>query len=127
MSNKTEIDAVATHPIQSWVWGEFRKAWGNEVVRFNFGQITLHKVPLINYKIGVFEKGPIPTKDMLEELISYGNKNNLIFIKLEPNLIKTTNNITQFEKLISILKAEGCVKGRRLFTPESFWVDLTKS
>ena len=55
MLNKTEIDTVATHPIQSWVWGEFRKAWGNEVVRFKFGQITLHKIPFFIYKIGIFE------------------------------------------------------------------------
>src|SRR4030043_125175 len=96
MLNKTEIDTVATHPIQSWVWGEFRKAWGNEVVRFKFGQITLHKIPFFIYKI-------------------------------EPNMVKTPGNLQIFEKLIILLKTNGCVKGRRLFTPESFWVDLTKS
>ena len=127
MLNKTEIDTVATHPIQSWIWGEFRNAWGNEVVRFNFGQITLHKIPFLNYKIGIFEKGPVPTKEMLQELQAYGRKNNLIFIKLEPNFVKDSYDIARFEKLINLLKINGCVKGRRLFTPESFWIDLTKS
>lgn len=115
-----EFDEVATHPLQSWEWGEFRKAWGNEVLRFSFGQLTLHKIPLTPYKIGMFIKGPTPTASMIKELKIFGKKENLIFIKMEPNVLKT--NI-----LVQLLKKSGALPGKTLFTPTSFWIDLTRS
>ncbi len=118
--NKTTLNKIATHPLQSWEWGEFRKKWGNTVVRFPFGQITVHKIPLLNYKVAVFEKGPKPTKKMLDELKDYARKEKIVFIKLEPNIQKD-------EKVINELKKNGCVKGKTLFTPTTFWIDLTKS
>jgi len=45
---KEAFNKAAGHPLQSWEWGEFRKEAGNEVVRFSFGQVTLHKIPGIN-------------------------------------------------------------------------------
>jgi lipid II:glycine glycyltransferase (peptidoglycan interpeptide bridge formation enzyme) len=116
--NKTEFNKIATHPLQTWEWGEFREKWGNEVVRFPFGQITLHKLPLTNYKIGVLEKGPTPTPEMLAVLEKYAKDNKVLFIRLEPN-IKTN------EKTIELLKKNGCVPGRRIFTPSTFVIDLT--
>ena len=108
------------HPLQTLSWEEFRDAWGNEVVRVDGNLLTLHKVPFLNKKIGVFEKGPTPTAAMLENLKKFGKENNLIFIKLEPNVI---NN----EKLVTLLHGKGAVKGKTLFTPTTFWIDLTKS
>jgi lipid II:glycine glycyltransferase (peptidoglycan interpeptide bridge formation enzyme) len=120
----SDFNQVATHPLQSWEWGEFRKATGNDVVRFPFGQITVHPIPFSSFKVGAFIKGPEPTKKMLEELKDYGKKNNLIFIKLEPNI--TLGSKTKSEKLIKLLKGQGAVSGKTLFTPTSFWIDLTK-
>src|SRR5260221_3438465 len=108
------------HPLQTLSWEEFRDAWGNEVVRVDGNLLTIHKVPFLNKKIGVFEKGPTPTATMLENLKKFGKENNLIFIKLEPNVI---NN----EKLVTLLHGKGAVKGKTLFTPTTFWIDLTKS
>src|SRR3972149_8697601 len=118
--DKDKFNQVAPHPLQSWEWGEFREKWGNEVVRLSFGQLTLHKIPLTPYKIGMFIKGPAPTKKMLDELKALAKKDNLIFIKLEPNVLKD-------EKLIKLLENSGAVRGKTLFTPSTFWIDLTKS
>ncbi len=109
-----------THPLQTKAWEEFRKSAGNEVVRINGNLITLHKIPFLNKKIGIFEKGPAPTSKMLEELKTFGKKNNLIFIKLEPNVLKSSN-------LVSLLRSEGAIPGKTLFTPTTFQIDLTKS
>ena len=109
-----------THPLQTKSWEEFRKAWGNETIRVDGNLLTLHKVPFLNKKIGIFEKGPAPTKKMLNDLKTFGVKNNLIFIKLEPNVKKDNS-------LIKLLTKEGAVKGKTLFTPTTFWIDLAKS
>lgn len=83
---KEEFNKTAGHPLQTWEWGEFRANAGNEVVRFDFGQITVHKIPKTKYKVGAFIKGPKPTQKMLNELKKYAKENNLIFIKMEPNI-----------------------------------------
>jgi lipid II:glycine glycyltransferase (peptidoglycan interpeptide bridge formation enzyme) len=118
--DKEAFNKVSIHPLQSWEWGEFRKKWGNEVVRLPYGQLTLHKIPFSPFKIGMFIKGPAPTKKMLDELKLLAKKERLIFIKLEPNIVKN-------EKLITLLKRSGAVKGKTLFTPSTFWIDLTVS
>ncbi len=119
ISEKT-IDTIATHPLQSWAWGEFRKKWGNEVVRFSFGQITVHKLYFLPFKVAIFNKGPKPTKKMIEELRDYASKNNILFVKLEPNVLKNNSDI-------SLLKEHGAISGKTLFTPSTFTIDLTKS
>lgn len=111
------LDKIATHPLQTSAWAEFRKKWGNEVLETKYGLITLHHLPFTSYKIGVFEKGPEPTRIMIDDLRIIGKKNNLIFIKLEPNTV----NSSAVQQLIS----DFCVHGKTLFTPTTFWIDLT--
>lgn len=115
-----ELNKIATHPLQTWEWGEFRKEWGNEVVRFSFGQITIHKLYFLPFKVAVFDKGPKPTLKMLQELKSYAKTNNILFVKLEPNVRKNNTDI-------NLLKKAGAMPGKTLFTPTTFWIDLTKS
>jgi len=114
------LDKIATHPLQTSAWAEFRSKWGNEVAETKYGILTLHKIPFINYKIGMFIKGPTPTKEMLSELKKIGREKNLVFIKLEPNTPKSP-------KLIELMKSEGAVAGKTLFTPSTFWINLTPS
>jgi len=147
------MDGITSHPLQTRVWGEFRKKWGNEVVRLPFGQLTLHRVPFTNYKIGIFEKGPKPTQEMLDALRNLAEEKNLIFIKLEPNvpiniLNNTDSNSNKFklksdklmthmrvnlvkeqetQELQELLASKDIVSGKALFTPTTFWIDLTKS
>jgi lipid II:glycine glycyltransferase (peptidoglycan interpeptide bridge formation enzyme) len=118
--DRISFNKVAGHPLQSWEWGEFRKATGNDVQRFPFGQITLHTIAPTNFKIGAFIKGPAPTKTMLDELKASAKKEKIIFIKLEPNVVKD-------EKIIKLLEKNGAVRGKTLFTPTTFWIDLTIS
>ncbi len=115
-----DLDKIATHPLQTSAWAEFRREWGNEVLETKYGILTLHRIPLTKYKIGMFIKGPAPSQEMLTYLKDLGEKNNLIFVKLEPNIPKSPN-------LIEILKAGAAVPGKTLFTPSTFWIDLTPS
>lgn len=112
-----------THPLQSKEWGEFRRNWGNEILETKYGLLTIHKLPLTNYKVAMFEKGPAPTQTILNELRTLGKEKNLIFIKLEPN-VPIFNQVTR-NKLTKLLADFGAVRGRRLFTPTTFWIDLT--
>jgi lipid II:glycine glycyltransferase (peptidoglycan interpeptide bridge formation enzyme) len=84
----TSLDKISIHPLQTSAWAEFRRKWGNEVLETKYGILTLHKLPFTNYKIGIFERGPTPTREMLRDLKKLGKENNLVFIKLEPNLLK---------------------------------------
>ncbi len=132
------------HPLQSKEWGEFRKAWGNEILWTKYGLMTVHRLPFTAYKIGMFIKGPKPTKEMLTDLKKIGIEHNLIFIKLEPNVARRVNsgpltvdrnqndqggtrNTENFQRIINLLKTHGAVPGKTLFTPTTFWIDLTKS
>jgi lipid II:glycine glycyltransferase (peptidoglycan interpeptide bridge formation enzyme) len=114
------LDKIATHPLQTSAWAEFREKWGNEILETEFGILTLHKIPFTNYKIGMYIKGITPTSEMLEKLKVIGKEKNLIFIKMEPNVQKE-------DVLISLMKSKGVVPGKTLFTPTTFWIDLTPS
>src|SRR3989344_7274579 len=129
ISEKSEFNKKAGHPLQSWEWGEFREKAGNEVVRFSFGQVTLHKIPGTKYKVGAFIKGSMPTQEMIDELKDFAKRENLIFIKLEPNYVIKKGDITcaDEEKVVSMLKKSGAVPGKTLFTPTTFWIDLRPS
>jgi lipid II:glycine glycyltransferase (peptidoglycan interpeptide bridge formation enzyme) len=89
----------------------------------------LHKIPFTNYKIGTFIKGSMPTKKMLEELKALAKDENIVFIKIEPNYVVKKGGIkcADKKKVISMFEKVGAVPGKTLFTPTSFWIDLTKS
>lgn len=106
------------HPIQTKAWEEFRKEWGNEVSRVNGHLLTIHKIPFFG-KIAIFEKGPVPTQATLTKLTKFGRQSNLIFIKLEPNCVKS-------DKLVKLVQSSGALPGKTLFTPTTFWIDLTR-
>lgn len=114
------LDKIATHPLQTSAWAEFRSKWGNEVFETKYGLITIHPLPFTSYRIGMFIKGPKPTKEMLVDLKKTGKEKGLVFIKLEPNVKKETS-------LVKLMEASGSVPGKTLFTPTTFWIDLTPS
>lgn len=132
--NKKDFNKLATHPLQTSYWGEFRENWGNEVLYTKYGLITIHRIPFTNYKLGMFIRGPVPTAKMLKDLRKIGKENNLIFIKLEPNVFvnseRKTNNEKprlQIDKLKKLLRENRAIRGKTLFTPTSFQIDLSKS
>ncbi|MBI3070089.1 MAG: peptidoglycan bridge formation glycyltransferase FemA/FemB family protein [Candidatus Levybacteria bacterium] len=109
------------HPLQTFEWGEFRKKTGVKVIRGKGFQLTIHQIPHLPWTIGYFPKGPIPSKEMVEELKKIGKENNCLFIQLEPNVQK----ISDFGFRISDLGLRPAV--RPLFTRYTFQLDLTKS
>lgn len=118
-----------THPLQTKSWAEFRKNWGNEILKTKYGYLTLHKLPLTKHKVGLFIKGPMPTKQMVEYLKKLRTKENLVYIKLEPNYVVKKGDIkcANKNKTVNMLKKHGAVSGKTLFTPTTFWIDLTKT
>ena len=93
---KSEINSynkLATHPIQSWEWGEFRKQSGNIPYRFGVFEknkllknymLLGHRVPKTNLKIGTIIKGPKLNTSDLQFLTNFAKDEGFIFIKIEP-------------------------------------------
>lgn len=98
--DKEIFNSKAVHPLQAWQWGEARKKMGIEVLRIgefddvgtgrdlslqNVYQMTIHPLPFFSFKIGYLPRSRFPSKQVLDFLHDYGKKNNIIFIKIEPN------------------------------------------
>jgi lipid II:glycine glycyltransferase (peptidoglycan interpeptide bridge formation enzyme) len=92
--NGTEKDKnfnqLATHPLQSWEWGEFRKSQSHKVVRIGkeenqilkeVSQISFHSTPLFSQTVGYLPKGPFPNQEIIEKLKQIGKENKAIFIR----------------------------------------------
>ncbi len=129
------FDKLASHPLQSWSWGEFRKKTGVEVLRLGkyengklieTAQITIHPLPFTSYTIGYFPKGGIPSGEILTELTNLGKKYNCIFIKLEPNVEKINWEFKTPKELMN-LKSKIVSSPHPLFTKYTFQLDLNKS
>lgn len=128
------FNQLATHPLQSWQWGEARKEMGIEVVRIgeitvrngrdrslqDVYQMTLHKIPHTKFKIGYLPRSKFPTNDILAFLSTFAKNNNIIFIKIEPDEVK--NN---FKSQISNFKLSK--SPHPLFPSWTQILDLTKS
>jgi len=92
------FNSKASHPLQSWEWGEARKQMGIEVVRVgefrndelvNIFQLTFHQIPKTKYKVGYLPRSVIPSSEVLNFIAEYGKKKNAVFIKIEPNIINS--------------------------------------
>jgi len=122
---KESFNKVSIHPLQSWEWSQFRTESGNEIAFTKYGLITIHKIPFLPFGVGAFLKGSKPTKDMFADLKKLAKENKLIFIKLEPNFVPKDED--DKNQIVRLLRSEDCVPGKRLFTPTTFYIDLTKS
>lgn len=142
LENKDEFNLVATHPLQSFEWGEFRVKTGIKVIRREFEndgkltngfQLTIHKIPHTPWNIGYLPKGNLPTKEVIEELQKIGREEKCIFIQLEPNIIKNQESGAKnqenekFQSLIHDSKFMILPSAHPLFTKYTFVLDLTKS
>ncbi len=133
LEEKDRYNAVATHPLQSWQWGDFRESTG--VAAYRFGtfndvkklvggfQVLFHKVPKTSYTIGYVPRGPLPNKVQLEQITRVAAEQNAIFVKLEPNIIKEGKKF-----ILSDIAAQFPnfrISSKPLFTPYTFQLDLT--
>ena len=134
----TLYDSVVTHPIQTWSWGKFLKTQGHTVYRlgvFNKNKLisayslNFHQVPHTKYTVGVLQRGPKVDTEMLTNIKNIGQKENAIFIKIEPDLIaknidpdggeSNINSLPDFDNLV--------VSPKVAFFPHSFVIDLSQS
>lgn len=115
-----------THPLQTREWGEFRKEWGNEIIFEKDNLIIFSKIPHTKFTIGTVMKGSNIARSNLATIRKVAQENNSIFIKFEPNSTKATLGTAKFNKLIDNFKKWGFVKGKPLFTPTTFWIDLLR-
>ena len=134
---RTLYDTVVQHPLQSWAWGEFRKATGVAVERLGFYdngqltkglQVTFHPIPLMSKTAGYVPKGFIPDEDQLAALKTLGKQHNALFIKLEPDVSAPIDAAqSQHAALRKFLTDRGCQPGRPLFTQYTYELDLTQA
>lgn len=124
-----DFDRQVDHPLQSWAWGEFREKLGQKVIRagvFQRGelvsafQVFLHQIPPTPFLIGYLPKGPLPSREIIDFLKKIGQKEKVIFFKLEPNVVKKEGESTNFQKL-------DLVKGKPIFTKYTSVIDLCLS
>jgi lipid II:glycine glycyltransferase (peptidoglycan interpeptide bridge formation enzyme) len=125
-SDRSAYNAVITHPLQSYEWGEFREKTGVKVIRRGFYdknklvagfQLTIHPILKSPWTIGYLPKGIKPTNEMIEELKKIGDQERCIFIQLEPDLLGNTK--VESDKLV--------LSAHPLFTKYTFVLDLTKT
>ncbi|MBI2617448.1 peptidoglycan bridge formation glycyltransferase FemA/FemB family protein [Candidatus Gottesmanbacteria bacterium] len=128
-SYQKSFNKLATHPLQSWEWGEFRQKTGVRVVRlgkFNNGalsevlQMTIHQLPG-GFTIGYVPKSHIPSQALFQELYKVAKSNSCIFIKFEPNVIENPKQIHLLGELKLIQSPHP------LFTKYTFQLDLEQS
>ncbi len=125
------FDALAAHPMQSYAWGEARKATGVEVLRVGerdsagnlaaVFQMTLHKVPKTSYQIGYVPRSAVPSAAVADFLYAWAKKNKIVFIKWEPYVEESTG-----AKPIAQL-AHMRASRHPLFTEWNQEVDLSKT
>ena len=74
-ADKENFNSAATHPLQSWEWGNFRQKTGNFVVRLaafeddklkESYQLLGSNLPKSRFTLLYFPRGPLPHKKMLE-------------------------------------------------------------
>ncbi len=127
-SDQKEFNAVVSHPLQSFEWGEFREKTGVKVVRrgvleknklISGFQLTIHKIPHTPFTIGYLPKGKMPTKELMDELKKIGKVEKCIFIQLEPNVVRSKNQEVRIKNLVAA--------AHPLFTKYNFVLDITKS
>lgn len=137
LEEKNRFNAVAHHPLQSWEWGDFRKATGQKVERYGVFddsgqmqdaiQVTFHSIPVLGGTAGYFPRGPQPTGELLSALKDIGQRNNAVFIKLEPNIMVPAEETNAFAAERQLLEEAGAVPGQQLFTQFTFVKDLRPS
>lgn len=136
IEEKEEYNKIVHHPLQSWEWGDFRKATGTTVERIGFFdkgklqkgfQVTFHKLPKIGKTAGYLPKAFMPDEDQIGALRQLGKENNALFIKMEPNISQKVGVPSAHQHIVKFLEENDAVPGRPLFTKHTFILDLSKT
>lgn len=123
---KVKFNQLASHPLQSWEWGEFKQKNGAAIERFGVYeknvlkspfQVSFHHLPKTKYTIGYLPKCTLLNKQAFQFLKKLGKKHKAILIKIEPNLTKNKE----------VFLNNGCLKGRPVFAKNTFKINLNQS
>jgi lipid II:glycine glycyltransferase (peptidoglycan interpeptide bridge formation enzyme) len=120
MSEATEWNQYAGHPLQTWEWGEFKRSTGNDVSRVASFQITWHKISWMPWTIGYLPKSSLPDLSEIKEIEAEAKHKRAILVRMEPDAIRQEGK-RWLRSYGEILKP-----GRRFFTPHTFWLYLDK-
>lgn len=129
---KTKMNRVARHPLQSYEWGEFRSSERVEILRLGeyesnnlkeVYQISLHQIPKLPWRIGYCPKSNIPSKELMKKIVEIAKEKKVIMVKFEPNIRKGEGET----KMKKWRKEYPMIEGEPLFTKYTFWLDLKKS
>lgn len=138
---KAVYNKLASHIIQSWEWGEFRKSTGLDLVRLGHFesdkmvkayQLTFHQVPFFGQTIGYLPKGPMPDKVMIKALSDLGKNKKAAFIKIEPNVVvnweTSKPDSSMRDKALEEMRKLGLLPSpKSLFTKYNFIIDLKRT
>lgn len=121
-------DANVSHPLQSFAWGQFRRAMGIILVRIvgkkndaivSCIQLTFHRIPKTPWTIGYFPKGPKPDREIVEAIRQAGILHHAISIQFEPNDSMNPSTPHTYKTLgLTVSK-------KPMFTPHTLVIDLT--
>ena len=125
--DKKKFDKFAGHVMQSWQWGEFRTETGNRVIRIieeagsqtSVFTLTVHLIPRMKYSIGYMPKSAWPSENVLKFLYETAVRENIVFIKIEPDIEK--EKFTLKKTKLKIVKSN-----KDIFARSTFVIDLSK-
>jgi len=126
--DRENFNKAAGHVMQSWEWGEFREKTGNKVFRiidedtknWNVFSFTIHKVPKTKFNIGYMPKSVWPSENVLKFLQDIASRENIIFLKIEPDI-----ELDKFQLKKSKTKI---VKSKKdIFAKSTFIIDLSQN
>ncbi|RLC35365.1 peptidoglycan bridge formation protein FemAB [Candidatus Shapirobacteria bacterium] len=138
-SEKQQYDSLITHPIQTWAWGDFLISQGHKVYRLGIFEsdkiisafcLNFHSIPKTNLSIGVFQRGPALTQQIINSIEKIAKQEKAIFIKIEPDVIqKTFDSKGQTVESFSVKTNFPNLKisPKVAFFPFTYIVDLTKT
>ena len=147
---KEEFDKLVSHPIQSWVWGDFKKSMGAVPERIGFFedeklkngiQIIFSKIPKTNYTVGIAPKTIMPEQEHIEALKEAAKKHRAVFIKVEPDVFSPVQKDNSLEETSSdagflkapiedkkkILLKNGAKNGKPFFEKYNFLLNIEKT
>ncbi len=106
------------HPVQSPEWGEFRAKTGNKISWVKDLLVVWSRIPKTPWYFGTLLKSRMPNVQDIKRLRDEAIKVGGVGIRIEPDVLKGSKFKVQGLRI---------AKGRRFFTPRTFWLDLTKS
>ncbi len=133
-NQRQSFNESVDHILQSWEWGEFRLKEGKIVTRLSLKpktgpakgyQLTFHHIPALNVTIGYMPRCHLPTKEVLDYLVTIGRDVKATFIKIEPAWPieeRRHAEFFEFENHQNIVPSK-----KPIFAKHTFVIDLTKS